>query len=146
MLTVVIAGSLVVLACWFMLRRKSRQMRSEFQRQLGTLSAAVRTLEQDAAQRATAADNSPPADIPKIKIVAAKPAVPIVLRLPTDQESTAIAPETQVVIKAALSAFLGHEVQIRSVKLLETPDVAAAWTTQGRIAVQTSHNQRTNRG
>lgn len=144
MLTVVIAGCVVGLACWCMLMRKSRQIRSEFQRQLGTLSAAVRTLEQDAADRATPVDTSPP-DIPIIEIVAAKPTEPIVGRPLTDQESAGIAPETQVVIKAALSAFLGHEIRIRSVKLLETPDVAAAWATQGRIAVQASHNQRTNR-
>ena len=146
MLTVVIAGCVAVLACWCMLRRKSRQMRSEFQRQLGTLSVAVRTLEQDAADRATPVDASPPADIAKIALVAAKPTEPFVVRPPTDQEVPGIAPETQVVIKAALSAFLGHEVRIRSVKLLETPDVAAAWATEGRIAVQGSHNQRTNRG
>jgi hypothetical protein len=145
MLTIVIAGCVVVLAYWCMLWRKSRHMRSEFQRELGTLSAAVRTLEQDAAERATAASTSPPADIPMIEIVDAKPTEAIAA-LPSTDESRAIPPETQIAIKAALSAFLGHEIRIRSVELVETPDVATAWATQGRIAVQTSHNQRTNRG
>jgi hypothetical protein len=120
-------------------------MRSEFQRELGTLSAAVRTLEQDAAERATAAATSPPADIPKIEIVDAKPTEAIAA-LPFTDKSTAILLETQVAIKAALGALLGHEIRIRSVELVETRDVATAWATQGRIAVQTSHNQRTNRG
>jgi len=146
MLTIVIVGCVVVLACWCMLRRKSRHMRSEFQRELGTLSAAIRTLEQDAAGHATAASTTPPADIPMIEIVGAKPTEAIAA-LPSTDESTAIPLQTQVVIKAALSAFLGHEIRIRSVELVETPpDVATAWATQGRIAVQTSHNQRTNRG
>jgi hypothetical protein len=145
MLTIVIAGCVVVLACWCMLRRKLRHMRSEFQRELGTLSAAIRTLEQDAAGHATAAATSPPADIPMIEIVDAKPTEAIAA-LPSTDESTAIPLQTQVAIKAALSAFLGHEIRIRSVELVETPDVATAWATQGRIAVQTSHNQRTNRG
>lgn len=145
MLTIVIAGCVVVLACWCMLRRKSRHMRSEFQREFGTLSAAVRTLEQDAAERATAAATSPPADIPMIEIVDAKPTEAIAA-LPSTDESRAIPLETQVAIKAALSAFLGHEIRIRSMELVETPHVATAWATQGRIAVQMSHNQRTNRG
>jgi hypothetical protein len=119
-------------------------MRSEFQRELGTLSAAVRTLERDAAGCATAAATSAPADIPKVEIIDAKPTA--IAALPSTDESTAIPLETQVAIKAALSAFLGHEIRIRSVQLVETPDVATAWATQGRIAVQTSHNQRTNRG
>jgi hypothetical protein len=120
-------------------------MRSEFQRELGTLSAAVRTLEHDAAERATAAATSPPADIPKVEIVDTKP-IEEIAALPSTDESTAIPLETQAAIKAALSAFLGHEIRIRSVALVETPDVATAWATQGRMAVQTSHNLRTNRG
>jgi hypothetical protein len=146
MLTVVIAGCVGALGCWCMLAWASRQMRREFQRELGTLSAAVRTLQQDAAERTAATDTSAPVDIPKIEIVAAKLTEPLAALPPTDQESTAIPLGTQVVIKAALCAFLGHKVRIHSVKLLETPDVATAWATEGRIAVQTSHNQRANRG
>ena len=119
MLTVVIAGCVVVLECWCMLAWVSRQMRSEFQRQFATLTAAVRTIEQDAAGRAAAL----PAAVP---------------------ESTSIAPETQAVIKTTLSALLGHQVRIRSVKLLEA-GAAATWATQGRVAIQTSHHPHVNR-
>jgi hypothetical protein len=146
MLTVVIAGCIVVLACWSMLMWMSTKMRNEFQREFGALSGVIRTLEQEAAGHAKAAETSLPADITKIEIVAAQPTKPTAARPFTDQESTAISPETHVAIKAALSSFLGHDIRIRSVELLETPDVATAWATQGRIAVQTSHDQRTNRG
>jgi hypothetical protein len=120
-------------------------MRSEFQEEIDAFSATVRALERTT-EHAAAAATVPPADIPKVEIVAAKSVKPIGVLPPPDQESTAIPPETQVAIKAALSAFLGHEVRIRSVKLLETPEGATAWATQGRIAVQTSHNRRANRG
>lgn len=143
MLTVVITGCIVLLACWCMLSRVSGQMRREFQIEIDTLSAAVRAPVPIRAEHPAAVDPAPPALIPKIEIVAAKPTEPIVV---PHQESTAISAETQVVVKAALSAFLGHEIRIRSMELVETPDVATAWATQGRIAVQTSHNQRTNRG
>jgi hypothetical protein len=120
-------------------------MRGEFQKEIDALSATVRALERTT-EHAAAAATVPPADIPKIEIVAAKPAEPIAVLPPSDPASTAIPPEIQVAIKAALSASLGHEVRIRSVKLLETPDGASAWSTQGRIAVQTSHNRRADRG
>jgi hypothetical protein len=134
MFTVWIAGCVVVLACGSMLAWTSGQMRREFQTRLGTLSAAVRILEQDAAERAAAADTPAPADIPRMaRMIAA------------GQDPTAIPPETQAVIKATLSALLGHKVRIRSVKLLEKADAATTWAAQGRIAVHTSHNQRMNR-
>jgi hypothetical protein len=133
MFTVWIAGSVVVLACGSMLAWTSGQMRREFQTRLGTLSAAVRILEQEAAERA-AADTPAPADIPRMaRMIAA------------GREPAAIPPETQAVIKATLSALLGHKVRIRSVKLVEKADAATAWATQGRIAAHTSHNQRMNR-
>jgi hypothetical protein len=133
MLTVWIAGCVVVLACGSMLAWTFRQMRREFQTQLGTLRAAVRILEQDAAERAAAANTPGPAGIPRIERgIAADP-------------EPAIPPETQALIKATLSTLLGRKVRIRSMKLLEKADAATTWATQGRIAVHTSHNQRMNR-
>lgn len=146
MLTVVIAGCIVVLACGTILMWASSKMRSEIRAQLGSLSADVRTLQRDAADRITPVDTTRAQEIPKIEIAAAKADHTISVLLPTSQRSTAVSPETHVMIKGVLSTLLGHEVRIRSVELLDTPDAAMSWATQGRVAIQASHNQRTNRG
>ena len=54
-----------------------------------------------------------------------------------------VTPETLVVIAAAVTAFLGKRVRIRSAKLLQQRAVAAsAWAQQGRATVHASHNLR----
>ena len=57
-----------------------------------------------------------------------------------DGEVTA---EIMAVIAAASTAFLGKKVRILSAKLLESPqEVVNAWSQQGRVFVQASHNLR----
>ncbi len=51
-----------------------------------------------------------------------------------------ITPETLSVIAAAVTAFLGKKVKIRSAKMLQTPEAIDRWTRQGRVMIQTSHN------
>jgi len=54
-----------------------------------------------------------------------------------------ITPEILVVIAAAVTAFLGKKVRIRSAKLLQTPyEVVNPWSQQGRAIVQASHHPR----
>jgi hypothetical protein len=54
-----------------------------------------------------------------------------------------VAPETLVVIAAAVTAFLGKKVRIRSAHLLRQKTVAvSAWAQQGRAAVHGSHHPR----
>jgi len=53
------------------------------------------------------------------------------------QEVTA---ETLSVIAAAVTAFLGKKVRVRSAKLLQTPYGADRWARQGRVMIQASHN------
>lgn len=62
------------------------------------------------------------------------------------QESHGIAPETLAVITAAVTAFLGANVRVRSASLMP-PSLsgASAWSQQGRVFVQASHNIRTRR-
>jgi hypothetical protein len=52
--------------------------------------------------------------------------------------------EIRAVIQAMLSLDLGHEVRIRSVKLLGKGKLSRSttWAAQGRNAQQASHNQR----
>ncbi len=117
-------------------------MRNDFQRQIDALWAAVRKLEQATTALAAKAATAPSADVLKIEMAAAGAEDPVPLLPRAAQESTQIPPETRAVIAATLSAFLGHQVRIRSVKLLEKPDAATTWAIHGRIAIQSSHNQR----
>lgn len=59
---------------------------------------------------------------------------------PEDEEVT---PEVMAVLAAAATAFLGRKVRVLSAKLLESPHrVVNAWSQQGRVFVQASHNLR----
>jgi hypothetical protein len=53
-----------------------------------------------------------------------------------------VPPETEAVVQALLTSIAGHEVKLRSVRLIEDSGPANSWATQGRVAVQMSHNQR----
>ncbi len=53
----------------------------------------------------------------------------------------AISPQLLVVIAAAVTAFLGKKVRIRSAKNLQSPyEIINPWAQQGRVFVQASHN------
>jgi len=117
-------------------------MRNDFQKQIDALWAAVRKLEQATAALAARAATAPSADVSRIEMAAAAAEDPVPPLPSSAQESTEISPETRAVIAATLSAFLGHPVRIRSVKMLEKPDEATTWVTYGRIAIQSSHNPR----
>lgn len=54
-----------------------------------------------------------------------------------------VTPETLVVITAAVTAFLGKKVRIRSAKRLQSPyEIVNPWAQQGRVFIQASHNLR----
>jgi methylmalonyl-CoA carboxyltransferase large subunit len=54
-----------------------------------------------------------------------------------------ITPEILVVITAAVTAYLGKKVRIRSAKLLQSPcEVVSIWSQQGRAIVHASHHPR----
>jgi hypothetical protein len=58
--------------------------------------------------------------------------------------ASSIPPETEAALQALLSSIEGYKVKLRSVTLIEDPDPNSAWATEGRVAVQMSHNQRIN--
>ena len=61
------------------------------------------------------------------------------------QEEDAVEPEILLVIAAAVTAFLGKKVRIRSAKMLQSPyEIINPWAQQGRVSVQASH--RLSRG
>jgi hypothetical protein len=51
-----------------------------------------------------------------------------------------ITSRTVSIIAAAVTEFLGKNVRIRSVKMLQEPDAVSRWVRQGRAMVQGSHN------
>jgi methylmalonyl-CoA carboxyltransferase large subunit len=54
-----------------------------------------------------------------------------------------VTPEMLVVMAAAVTAFLGKRVRIRSAKMLQSPyEIVNPWSQQGRVFVQASHNLR----
>jgi hypothetical protein len=59
----------------------------------------------------------------------------ILAQMPKHQVST----EEIVVIAAAITAFLGKPVRVRSVRRLQS-DGSSAWSRQGRVFIQASHN------
>ena len=50
-----------------------------------------------------------------------------------------VTPEEVVMIAAAVTAFLGKPVRVRNVRRLRS-DSGAAWSRQGRVFIQASHN------
>ena len=111
-----------------------RQLAME--RQLGELAGAVKALQ------ARMAELSPPAALQpesaaaaEVKTAAAKEAV--------HGETGEVTPEILVVIAAAVTAFLGKKVRIRSAKMLQPPcEVVNLWSQQGRMLIHASHHPR----
>ena len=61
------------------------------------------------------------------------------------EKEAAVEPEVLLVIAAAVTAFLGKKVRIRSAKMLQSPyEIINPWAQQGRVSVQASH--RLSRG
>ena len=58
---------------------------------------------------------------------------------PPPEQAGEIAPETILILSAAVAAFLGKRARIRSARLVRTAP-SNAWAQQGRVFVQASHN------
>jgi methylmalonyl-CoA carboxyltransferase 12S subunit len=57
-----------------------------------------------------------------------------------------VSPDVLVIIAAAVSAFLGKKIRIRSARMLQTPyEIVNPWSQQGRVSVQASHSLRWER-
>jgi hypothetical protein len=53
-----------------------------------------------------------------------------------------IAPEIQAAIAAAAVAAAGEKARVRALRQVKAPQDNSAWSKQGRVLVQTSHNAR----
>jgi len=120
-------------------RRSVAQLRRETERQLNALTQALNALEAQVAERS-------PATQAGAASVAAPPAkVEATPAVTTTEPSQAeeVSAEILVVIAAAVTAFLGKKVRIRSAKQLQSPyEIVNPWSQQGRVIVQASHNLR----
>ena len=139
--TSLIMMALVPLICLLVLyfamqraiRQNAEQLRREFEERLNVMMTKMRLSE------------TPPPE-PKAPAVAATPArklesapatKPEAISNPVAQEIT---PEVLLVIAAAVTAYLGKAVRIRSARELYSHENFNAWSQQGRAVIQASHN------
>ncbi len=72
-------------------------------------------------------------------------APPASAQTPAAQEKP-VTPDVLLIIAAAVSAFLGKKIRIRSARMLQTPyEIVNPWSQQGRVSVQASHSLRWER-
>lgn len=114
-------------------RRKVTDLRQETELQLkaltGTLNALQKQIEKLGPPPVTA-----PASAPLPKVEAAVPATEAAVH------PESVTPEMLVVMAAAVTAYLGKKVRIRSAKMLQSPyEIVNPWSQQGRVFVQASH-------
>jgi methylmalonyl-CoA carboxyltransferase large subunit len=113
------------------IRQNAEQLRSEFHEQLNLVLAKARLTEPLPAvqQVPTTAAADLPAPAPQ--------AAPLAVATEPTEEIT---PEMLLVIAAAVTAYLGKAVRIRSARMLYSHESFNAWSQQGRAVIQASHN------
>jgi len=141
--TLVIVVLLLILgwaASYFALQRKLKRtieaLRREMDERLKTLSSSIELTRPSAVVKPAPASPKP-APAPALSPAAQSPKP-----VPAPAEAhPEITPEILLVITAAVTAFLGKKVRIRSAQMLQTPyELFNPWSQQGRVFVQASHN------
>jgi hypothetical protein len=132
--------ALTFFGLWFMLRHVAAEREDAMESQLSELAGALKALEAKLAEVSR---------VPQVQAAAApaveKEAAPAAaMQEAVHREDEQVTPETLVLIAAAVTAFLGKKVRIRSAKMLRSPyPGVSAWSQQGRALVHASHNPRT---
>jgi methylmalonyl-CoA carboxyltransferase large subunit len=99
--------------------------------QLSELAGAIKALQARVAEL-----SQPPASAPVVEVKTAASAA----KDAAHRETGEVTPEILVVITAAVTAFLGKKVRIRSAKMLQSScEVVNPWSQQGRVFVHASH-------
>ncbi len=128
-----------------MLSRTVADLRRELDERVSSLLLSIKAAEAQALEAgktsatAAAPAQSPPkpesAPVPQPSTSGAQS-----ISAPTEEHQE-VSPEVLLVIAAAVTAFLGKKVKIRSAKMLQTPyEIVNPWVQQGRVVVQASHN------
>ncbi len=149
----VIIAVLVALGCvvtYVSMQRKLRrivvELRQSSRQQLDALTQTLKAVEERVAELKRPAGAPPvvaPVAVPAAKAQAAPPTSEKAAAPPKQETQEEVTPEMLVVIAAAVTAFLGKKVRIRSAKMLQSPyEIVNPWSQQGRVFVQASHNLR----
>ena len=111
------------------LTRTINDLHVEMQARINVLTVMVRALQQPATEKT---DATPMGGTQKTE-------APDLPSSPAPRPE--VAPQTIVMIAAAVTAFLGKKVRIRSARPLQRPlDLISPWAQQGRMVIQASHN------
>ncbi len=125
-------------------RRGAEKLRRDSERQIGSLREAVQSLEMKIAELSKAASIQTPVSMPvPAAMTQPAPAAASKAAVSATPPQEEITPDLLVVMAAAVTAFLGKKVRIRSARMLQSPyEIVNPWAQQGRIFVQASHNLR----
>ena len=136
---VAVGGVLTYVSLLRSFRRAVAELRLETERQLNAFTQALNSLQLHVVERPQALQSgTAPVAAPLAKVEVTAPAA--ATGLPHAEE---VSPEILVVMAAAVTAFLGKKVRIRSAKMLQSPyEIVNPWSEQGRVIVQASHNLR----
>lgn len=128
---------------WFVsqrrLRKAMQQCRREWEQQVSALDEAIRGLEARLAEMRASGDASlRPLESGAQISAAEEPGG-------DEAERETAAPEVQAAIAAAAVAFVGENARVRAAARVQSTEPVSAWSQQGRVTVQTSHNLRPSR-
>lgn len=114
------------------LRRTILRQQDEMEQRIDALNAALKALDARIVLFPT-----PPVQITAITTEASAPS--LVGEALREQEQ--VSPEILAVIVAAATALMSRRIRLRSARALQSPlEAASAWSQQGRVFIQTSHN------
>ncbi len=127
-LLMIMGWGMTYIASQIKLRRMAENFRLELRAMEERMKAALAT--------ATAAQAAPAPPMPAVQ-----PPVKAAGSVAVPEHSQEVSPEMLLVIAAAVTAYLGKKVRIRSAQMLQTPyEIVNPWSQQGRVIVQASHN------
>jgi methylmalonyl-CoA carboxyltransferase large subunit len=120
-----------------MLRQAASAQQRAMEDRLAELADALRALETKVAELGKVQEN------PAAPVAAIETSAPVADASQAMEPAEEVTPEMLVVIAAAVTAFLGKKVRIRSAKMVRQPrEAVSAWSQHGRVLVHSSHNPR----
>jgi methylmalonyl-CoA carboxyltransferase large subunit len=131
-------------------RQARENARAQLELRLGGLTSAIADLEARVSELSAAiAAISAPAANPQAPGIADESAAAIAdggTSAPPVNQDAEVSTEVLILISAAVTAFLGKKVRIRSAKMLQSPyEIVNPWAQQGRVIMQASHNLQVRR-
>jgi methylmalonyl-CoA carboxyltransferase large subunit len=114
----------------------SEELRN-LEQHVASLAANVERLQQEMAKQSSVLAELSRRFMESVRETEAPPAS----AQPSAARQKPVPPEVLVVIAAAVSAFLGKKIRIRSARMLQSPyEIVNPWSQQGRVSVQASHS------